>query len=103
EAEGECDTQEPDPGARKRRGQHGAAAPTEDQPESPDELRRELARKRHGSLPYPSWKRHGGRAQPAAFVIAATRSFEPEPQREMELIACVKGTSSACTRSRTRM
>ena len=39
----------------------------------------------------------------SAFVIAATRSFEPDPQREMDLIACVNGTSSACTRSRLRM
>jgi hypothetical protein len=39
----------------------------------------------------------------SAFVIAATRSFEPDPQREMDPIACVNGTSSACTRSRLRM
>ena len=39
----------------------------------------------------------------AGFAIAATSSFVPDPQREMELIACVNGTSSGCTRSRPRM
>ncbi len=31
-------------------------------------------------------------AHRSAFVIAATRSFEPDPQRETDLIACVNGT-----------
>jgi len=31
--------------------------------------------------------------------MAATRSFEPDPHREMDLIACVKGMSKGCTRS----
>jgi hypothetical protein len=37
------------------------------------------------------------------FFIAATSSFEPKPQRESDLIACVKGTSTGCTRSGVSM
>ena len=35
--------------------------------------------------------------------IAATSSFEPDPHREIDLIACVKGTSKGCTRSGVRI
>jgi hypothetical protein len=36
-------------------------------------------------------------------VIAATRSFEPDPHWEIDLSACVKGTFRGCTRSRLRI
>ena len=42
-------------------------------------------------------------AHRSAFVIAATSSFEPDPQRETVLIAWVNGTSSGWTRSPLRM
>ncbi len=35
--------------------------------------------------------------------IAATKSLEPNPHRETVLIACVKGTSSGCTRPEASM
>src|SRR5262245_52533686 len=35
--------------------------------------------------------------------MAATRSFDPAPHREIDLIAWVKGTSRGCTRSRLRI
>ena len=41
--------------------------------------------------------------RPSPFRIAATRSFDPEPQREMDLMAWVNGMSRTCTRSRRRM
>ena len=35
--------------------------------------------------------------------IAATKSFDPEPQREIVLSACVNGTFNGCTRSRLKI
>ena len=43
------------------------------------------------------------RFAPAFTSIAATRSLEPDPHREMALIACVKGIFSGCTRSEASM
>jgi hypothetical protein len=58
-------------------------------------------------VPHPSALNvaHPFRSHHAAFwsFIAATSSFEPEPQRESALIACVKGTSTGCTRSGVRI
>ena len=42
------------------------------------------------------------RLQPLCFGIAATSSLAPDPHRETVWIACVKGTSKGCTRSRLR-
>ena len=39
----------------------------------------------------------------SCFLIAATRSFDPDPHREMDLMASVNGMSTRCTRSRLRM
>ena len=41
--------------------------------------------------------------QIALGFIAATRSFEPDPHRETDLSASVKGTSRGCTRSGVRI
>ena len=46
-------------------------------------------------------RRTGSGARQGVPRIAATSSFDPEPQREMELIAVVKGMSRMCTRSRS--
>ena len=42
------------------------------------------------------------RLQPLCLCIAATSSLAPDPHRETVWIACVKGTSKGCTRSRLR-
>jgi hypothetical protein len=41
--------------------------------------------------------------QSLSFFMAARRSFDPDPHREMVFIACVKETSNGCTRSDVRM
>jgi hypothetical protein len=46
---------------------------------------------------------HAVRVEDGAFLIAATISPDPDPHREMDLIAWVNGMSTRCTRSRLRI
>ena len=66
----------------------------------------DASRVRQVALRFPGGAtRTSGEERQAAFrsFMAATSSFEPEPQRARDRIACVKGTSTGCTRSGVRI